>query len=349
MIGRILSAAAAIVLAALAIAPRAQAQGLDFADQQGAPVEVYADNGLELSQDAKTVIAHGNARAVRGKVTVTADTLIAHYRDKAGAAGTTPQGAAAGTASGGAKPAAPAATEQPKVADAKPGAKSLDETQSSSEIWRLEATGHVVIFTATQHAYGDHADYNIDDAVVVLTGKNLHMTTPTDVVTARDSLEYWEHRQQAVARGNAVATRADKRLQGDILVADYGQNDTKQTVLRHATAFDHVILTTASDVVTGNRADYDPISGIVTVNGAVKMTRGQNQLDGQYAVVNLNTGISRMFPTAPGGTESSNDRVKALLVPQRSAGTGEPAKTGSAGGGNAAATDQPPPKPTLPQ
>jgi lipopolysaccharide export system protein LptA len=152
-----------------------------------------------------------------------------------------------------------------------------------------------------------------------------------------------------VARGNAVATRADKRLQGDVLVADYGQSDTKQTVLQHATAFDHVMLTTANDIVTGNRADYDPKTGIVTVNGAVKMTRGQNQLDGAYAVVNLNTGISRMFPSAPGGTESSNDRVKALLVPQRSAGSNGPAKTGAPDSSNAATIDAPPPKPTLPQ
>ncbi len=59
-----------------------------------------------------------------------------------------------------------------------------------------------MIFTDTQRAYGDHADYNIDDAVVVLTGKNLRMTTANDIVTARDSLEYWERRQQAVARGD---------------------------------------------------------------------------------------------------------------------------------------------------
>src|SRR5579862_4057711 len=61
---------------------RAHAQGLDLGAQQGLPVEVYADNGMELSQDAKTVIARGNAKAIRGRVTVTADTLIAHYRDK---------------------------------------------------------------------------------------------------------------------------------------------------------------------------------------------------------------------------------------------------------------------------
>jgi len=285
---------AQLVVASLALgwAGSAAAQGIDFADQPGAPIEVYADRGLELSQDAKTVIARGNARAVRGRVTVTGDTLIAHYRAKAAGA------------------AAPA----PTPAAAKSGADSVG---GSSEVWRLEADGHVKIFTETQTAYGDHADYNIDDAVVVLTGGDLRMTTPGEVVTARDSLEYWDRRQQAVARGNAVAVRADKRLQADILVADYGQDRNKRTVMRHATGFDHVIMTSPTEIVTGNRADYDPPSGIVTVTGSVKLTRGQNQLDGGYAVVDLNTGISRLFPTAPGGTADSASRVRGLLVPER--------------------------------
>ncbi len=79
---RPLSRAILIVAGLAGSASMAAAQSIDFANQPGVPVEVYADKGLELSQDAKTLIARGNARAVRGRVTVTADTLIAHYREK---------------------------------------------------------------------------------------------------------------------------------------------------------------------------------------------------------------------------------------------------------------------------
>jgi lipopolysaccharide export system protein LptA len=331
-------AIAAILTAFAAFGSWASAQGLDFASQNGLPVEVYADNGMELSQDAKTVIARGNAKAIRGRVTVTADVLTAHYRDKpkpgAAGAGTVPKPSTAETktASAEAKPAAA-------------GKGAEDSTTGNSEIWRLEADGHVVIFTETQHAYGDHADYNIDDAVVVLTGKDLHMTTTNELVTARDSLEYWEKRQQAVARGNATATKEDKRIRADVLVADYGQDQDKKTVLRHATGFNHVVITTPTEIVTGNRTDYDPLSGIVTVTGAVKMTRGQNQLDGEYAVVNLNTGISRVFPNAPGATANADSRVKALLIPQHGNGDGA---SGAPSGPATAITAAPPPPPTPP-
>jgi lipopolysaccharide export system protein LptA len=281
-------------------APKTESDGggLNFADQKsGTPLEIYADQGLELSQDAKTVIGRVNAKAIRNRVTVSGDVLTAHYREKAPIPGQPPP--------------------PPPSKPAEKGDKGDKQTSGSNEIWRVEADGHVSIATPTQSAYGDHADYNIDDAVVVLTGQDLKMLTPSDVVTAKDSLEYWEHRQQAVARGDAVAVRAEKRIQADVLVADFAQNAEKQMAMQRAHGYDHVIITTPREVVTGNRADYNVETGIVTVTGSVKITREDNQLDGGYAVVNLNTGISRVFPVPPGTTEGPDQRVKALFVPQK--------------------------------
>ncbi|MBF0332524.1 MAG: hypothetical protein HQL40_02610 [Alphaproteobacteria bacterium] len=59
----------------------AQAQGFDLSGGDGGPIEVYADKGIEWTQDGKKFVARGNARAVRGRVTVTADSLTAHYRE----------------------------------------------------------------------------------------------------------------------------------------------------------------------------------------------------------------------------------------------------------------------------
>ena len=51
---------------------------------KGGPVEVTSRDGMEWHQQEQTIIAKGDAKAVRGTVTVTADELIAHYRKKAG-------------------------------------------------------------------------------------------------------------------------------------------------------------------------------------------------------------------------------------------------------------------------
>ena len=72
----------------------------------------------------------------------------------------------------------------------------------------------------TDQAQGDHAVYDIDQAVLVVTGHDLKLTTPNDVLTARDTLEYWSQKHMAVARGNAVVVTNDgRRLAADTLVA----------------------------------------------------------------------------------------------------------------------------------
>jgi lipopolysaccharide export system protein LptA len=153
--------------------------------------------------------------------------------------------------------------------------------------------------------------------VVVMTGDHLKMTTPQDIITARDTLEYWEDKRQAVARGNAVALHQEKRIQADMLVADFVENAKKEMVINIAHGYDHVVLTTPTDVVTGDRADYVVETGIVTVTGSVKLTHQNNsQLDGGYAVVNLNTGISKIYPGVPGG-KAGDRQVKGLFVPAK--------------------------------
>ncbi len=75
--------AAVVLLLAVPLAARAQQIDLSH----GGPITVTATDSIDLDQKAQTVTAIGNARAVRGDVTVTADRLIADYRKKQPAPG----------------------------------------------------------------------------------------------------------------------------------------------------------------------------------------------------------------------------------------------------------------------
>jgi lipopolysaccharide export system protein LptA len=289
------------------------------------------------------VTARDDARAVRGDVTVTADRLIAHYRKKAGAAVT------------------PVSAQAPSPP---PGGQPADT--GNNEIYRLEADGHVHIFTPTDQAWGDHAIYDIDQAVLVLTGKHLRLTTPQDVLTARDAMEYWSAKHMSVARGDATATSADgRRITADTLVAysvdnnapgqapgarpaappaKSGNGDVLESSgkIERVEAFGHVVLRTVTDIVTGDRGRYVPDTGIAHILGNVHITRGANQLNGAAAVVNMKTGLATMTQ-APGG------RVQGLVVPNANAGAdqaqsnqaksnqvqGSPAQAANARGGQA--------------
>ena len=190
----------------------AGAQPLDLAS--GGPVTVTARDGIDWQQEARVVIARGDARAVRENVTVTADRLIAHYRPKAAATPGQPGTGQPAATQASAK--TPADTPANTPANTGPGGADT----GGNEIYQLEAIGNVRIFTPTDVATGDHAIYDMDQAVLVLTGRNLKLTRPAEVITARDSLEYWSQAHRAVARGNAVVVTTDAReVRGDTLVA----------------------------------------------------------------------------------------------------------------------------------
>ncbi len=303
-------AAVCAVMAGAALAPRqAAAQALDLSG--GGPVDVTAAGGFEWRENEQMVIATGDARAVRDNVTVLADQLIARYRKKAGADG------------------APAPAPPPTGATnaALPGT----DDSGGNEVYRLEAHGHVRIVTQTDEAVGDDAVYDIDQAVLILTGKALKLTTPQQVLTARDDMEYWSQKHMAVGRGNAVVVTTDgRRLAGDVLVAFTTDNDQpagapKPTPaptpappgadplnaagkLQRVEAYGNVEVRTAVDIVRGDRGLYLPDPDIARVVGHVRITHNSTQINGPAADINMKTGIARIN-SAPGG------RVQGLIVP----------------------------------
>lgn len=188
------------------------------------------------------------------------------------------------------------------------------DRDGNSEIYRIIATGNVRLSSDTDVATGDKAVYDIDQAVVVLTGENLKYQTPKETLTAEESLEYWETDRIAVARGNAVAVAEDRTLRGDTLTARFEPGEGGTNELRRIDGDGNVTIRTPTDFVIGDQGVYDAKTGIATLIGSVKITRGENQLNGDRAVVDLNTGISRLTTNGKGG---SKNRVRGLLIPEK--------------------------------
>lgn len=266
---------------ALMVAGAADAQGLNLNKDSGQPVEINADQGIEWRRDDNIYIARGNASAKQGDVTVHADTLTAHYHPVEG---------------------------------------------GGTDIYQLDAVGNVVITSANGTANGDNGVYDVDNALMVLKGHALKMVSEDYTVTARDSLEYWDNKQMAVARGNAVVVNQDKRLSGSIVTAYFTQSESQsksggngsgqgkksggqgkaggdqQQKIRRIEAFENVRISSPGQIAVANTGVYDVESGIATLYGSVKITREDNQLNGEYGEVNLNTGVSRMLSGPPGST-----------------------------------------------
>jgi lipopolysaccharide export system protein LptA len=221
---------------------------------------------------------------------------------------------------------------------------------SENEIYRLNADGHVTIKGERQTVVGDQAVYDVDQQIGIVTGKGLKLTTATDVVTARDSLEWYYQKQIAVARGDAVAVRETKRIRADVLSAHMTKDKPKSgeskpdakpakdtpaaanakagtagaldagdegSRISRIDAQGNVLVSTATDIGRGDYGVYNADTGIATLIGNVTVTRGPNAIRGQYAVMDLNNNISRMM-TAPITPGAPAPRVEGLFVRQDS-------------------------------
>lgn len=269
-LARLPAAAALLMLAATAAtatlaAVPAGAQTLNFAPSDSdQPIEIFADNGIEWQQERLVVVARGNARAVRGEVTVHADELRAYYREKTG---------------------------------------------GGNEIIRLDAVGRVRIVSPTQKGFGEQAVYDVDNAILVLTGGRVKFVSQDDEVTADRQIEYWEQRRMAVARGNALAVREEKRLRAETLAAYFRKDSDGKDRIFRVDAFDAVKIVTPTETATGDRGVYNVDSGIATLTGQVRIEREKNVLTGCRSEVNMNTGISKLFACP-------QDRVRGVLMPK---------------------------------
>jgi lipopolysaccharide export system protein LptA len=275
----------------------AAAQALNLGSGgSGQPIEITARQGIEWDRDAQRYVATGDALARQGDTTVRADRLVAWYR----------QAATGGT-----------------------------------EIFRYEAQGNVRIASTTQTVFGDRGIFDVDTDTMVVTGRALRLVTPTDTITARDSLEYHGQREIAVARGNAMVVSGDRRMAADVMTAYFGPptqsprpqaqprgqqrqqparaqptqaNAPENQRLKRVESFGNVHVSTPTEIARGDRGVYNMETSIAQLAGNVRLTRGDNQLAGDFAEVNNNTGISRLLSRP---VEGGDGRVRGLFVPQQ--------------------------------
>lgn len=185
-----------------------------------------------------------------------------------------------------------------------------DTPGKGSEVFQLVAEGNVRILGPQRQVLGARAIYDADRHILVVTGGDLKLLTASDIVTARESLEYYETTNQAVARGDAVAVRGQDRLRADVLIAQFVKAADGSNQLSRIDGSGAVVVTNPTDVATSDKLVYSVPEEVAVLMGNVKITRSDNQINGDAAEMNMKTKVNRVIaPKDAGG------RVKALLVP----------------------------------
>ncbi len=174
------------------------------------------------------------------------------------------------------------------------------KTKSGNQIWKVTANGDVTITTEKETITAQRAVYIVETGVFTLTGNNLKMVTEKQTVTATDSIQYNSKTKIAHVVGNATVIEDKKKVEANRFIAYMEQGKDGKTALRKVDAVGNVTITTQTEVLRGDRGDYNGQTKIATLTGNVKLTRGDNQLNGEKAVVDLDTGVSRMLGKVQG-------------------------------------------------
>jgi lipopolysaccharide export system protein LptA len=130
-------------------------------------------------------------------------------------------------------------------------------------------------------------------------------------ISADEALEWHRDKQSYIAKGNAIAIQGDKRIKSDTLTAHYAESQTGDTEITKMIAVGNVEIKTDTDTAYGDHGEYDVLTEIVTLTGNVKIHRDENILNGDRAVVNLKTGISKLL------SDKKSGRVSGTFFPKK--------------------------------
>ncbi len=187
-----------------------------------------------------------------------------------------------------------------------------EKNSSDMNITEVKAKKNVIIEDNKMKIEGgEYAEYNILKDYFLIKGKKITLTSESSTLKSNKKLEYWRSKKIAIATGKAVAKKDNEF----VVLADklvwYLQESKKKTEVKKLLGFNNVSIKTNNEVAFSDKAIYNNDTEICKLFGNVKLQRGESFLIGEYAEVDLKSGISKLLPSP--GKKMNDNKVKALI------------------------------------
>ena len=187
-----------------------------------------------------------------------------------------------------------------------------ENDSSNMNITEVRAKKNVVVQDKKMKITGgEYAEYKILKDYFLINGKNIILTSEKNILKSNKKLEYWRSKNIAIATGKAEAKKDNEF----VVLADklvwYLQERNQKTTVKKLLGFNNVSIKTNNEVAFSDKAIYNNETEICKLYGNVKLQRGESFLIGEYAEVDLRSGISKLLP-AP-GTKLNENKVRALI------------------------------------
>lgn len=119
----------------------------------------------------------------------------------------------------------------------------------------------------------------------------LTVDTSAAIEVTADSLSVDQDTATAIFAGNVVIGQGDLRLTAGEVTVVYG-DDTTQIAQLLATG--GVTFVTASEAAEAQEANYDIVTGLLTLTGAVLLTQGASAISAERMQINVTDGTATM-------------------------------------------------------
>lgn len=199
----------------------------------------------------------------------------------------------------------------------------ISSNQNDDNIHTIKALGNVKIKNKSAIIKGgEKASYILDKEYFIINGKNLTLNSKEDNLSANRKIEFWKSENIAVATGNAIAKKKNEYTISANKLAWYldlmdGKEDYK---IKKIIGFENVKIESENEIAFSDKALYNGTTELCKLFGNVRLKRGNNFLTGDYAEVNLKTGISKLLPNPTNLLSNTEKKVKALISKENNDG-----------------------------
>ena len=180
------------------------------------------------------------------------------------------------------------------------------ESEENRDITRIEATGSVNFNDVSGSGYSDKLIYEMKDQIVTLMGSENYFETEEFIAKSSNKIQFNELNGLLLLQQNAMISISEARkIEAEMLEIKLTDNGDINTI----DAEGNVKLTEEAGKVAFSRsAFYDADSGNITLSDSVEILGNNNELRGDKAVINIETGYSKIL------AGSKNKRVTGKLV-----------------------------------
>ena len=178
-------------------------------------------------------------------------------------------------------------------------------SEENRDIIRIEATGSVEFKDNSSFGYSDKLNYEMSTRTVTLTGNKNYFESDMFVTKSSNQIKFDEIKGTLLLTEDAfVSISEGSKIEAQLLEIELADGGNVSII----EAEGNVKLTEGAErIAYSNAAFYKAESGEMTLSESVVIIDGNNQLKGDKAIINMNSGYSKIL------TENRTKRVTGKL------------------------------------